>query len=156
VIRGDRSLEELRADHLRHLAEQADRERRWHLRRRHFIARMALAGGILLMVSARMAAFGGSMAWPAYLLLFAAGAALGWIIARFGFGILRGMLLYGMASFAAWLLCLACGWWGMAASGGMAMMGPLLLMFCAWLGWGIIGAVLGLVSVQFEDDTVEI
>ena len=148
--------EELRLAHAARLADQAQREERWRQRRRRFVRGLALAGAVLLLVSARLAAFGGTMDWPAWLLLLAAGAAMGWCIAGLGLGILRGMLLYGGGAFLAWLACFMCDWWQLAGANGMLNAGPLILMIMAWLAWIVIGGVLGMLSEQFDSDHVHI
>ena len=83
---------------------------------------------------------------------------LGWIIARYSLGMLRSMFIYISGSWPIWLLCYVSGWWGSAENTGPLVMaaGPLLFMICGWLGWIIIGAVLGYLSVTHDDDTIQI
>ncbi len=132
------TLEELKARQAERLADQAEREERWRQRHRYFVHKATWSGGILLLASARCAAIGGGgLSWLAWLLLPAIGAVLAWLIARSGWGILIGSLVYGLGAIAGWWLCQLLGWWGMVGSGmGMTMGSIALSMFGAGSsGW---------------------
>ncbi len=134
------------------------RTQRWQEKRNRFIRNLSIASAIILPISARIMAFGGSMSWISYILFFLVGGFLGWIIARYSLGMLRSMFIYISGSWPIWLLCYVSGWWGSAENTGPLVMaaGPLLFMICGWLGWIIIGAVLGYLSVTHDDDTIQI
>jgi uncharacterized membrane protein YeaQ/YmgE (transglycosylase-associated protein family) len=150
------TLEELKARQADRLADQAEREARWHQRQRHFITKATWSGGLLLLATARFAAIGGGgLSWPAWILLPATGALLAWLIARSGWGILRGLLVYGLGSFATWWLCQLLGWWGLAGD-RFSVMGSVALTMMAWLSWLVIGGFIGMFSSQFDDDNRQI
>ncbi len=141
--------EELQLAHVARLADQREREQRWRHRHRRFLRNLTLAGAMLLAITARIAAFGGSIAWPGYLVFLLVGGGIAWLIVQLGWGILRGMLLYGCGAFLAWLGCFSIGWWQWADGGGV---GPLLMMMMGWLAWIVIGGVLGMLTDQFDSD----
>lgn len=146
------TLEELKAKQAERLADQAQREERWRARHRYFVHQATWSGGILLLATARVAAIGGDgLSWLAWILLPAAGAALAWLIARSGWGVLLGTLVYGLGGIACWWLCRLLGWW-MIAERGVYTMGPLVLTMMAWLSWLVIGGFIGLFSSQFDED----
>jgi hypothetical protein len=152
------SLEEtLEKNNLR-TQELDQRTQRWQEKRNRFIRNLSLSSAIILPISARIMAFGGSMSWIAYVLFFLTGGLLGWLIARYSLGMLRSMFVYISGSWPIWLLCYVGGWWGSAETTGSIMMGagPLLFMICGWLGWIIIGAVLGYLSATHDDDSIQI
>jgi hypothetical protein len=149
--------EELAKAHQARLVELELRAQRYRERRSRFVRRMTIAGALLLPISARMAAFGGAISWLGILLLGLVGAWLGWIIARYALGILRGMLLFGFGSFAAWLPCYLLGWWkGVQGGDFISGAGMVTMMVVGWLAWAMIGAVMGMISGQFDNDNVQI
>jgi hypothetical protein len=149
------TLEELKARQAERLADQAQREALWRQRHRYFVHQAAWSGGILLVATARFAAIGVGLSWLAWILLPATGAALAWLIARSGWGVIIGTLVYGLGSIACWWLCQLLGWWGMAG-GGMLAMGSIVLNMMAWLSWLVIGGFIGMFSSQFDDDNRQI
>jgi uncharacterized membrane protein YeaQ/YmgE (transglycosylase-associated protein family) len=150
------TLEETYKNNEKRLLDIAEREVRWREKRKKFIRNMAIASAIILPVSAQMMAFRGNMSWIAYVLLALVGALLGWVIAKYSIGILRSMFIYLGGAWPTWLLCGLFGWWKSAPIGGMAAVGPLLLMVCGWLGWIVVGAILGMISDMNDDDTIHI
>ncbi len=143
--------EVLRFRHETRLADLAQRAEKWQTRRRHFQRKMIIAGGVLLVVTARFAALSGGMSWQGYGAFLVSGGLFAWLIVQMGLGILRGLLLYGLGSFAVWFLCAACGWW---TSDGNA--GALILMMMGWLAWIVIGGVLGMINEQFDGDNLQV
>jgi hypothetical protein len=143
--------DELSVFHAERLSDLKQRARRWHQQRWRFQRNLALAGGLLLLFTARMWAFGGTMSWSGYVVFLATGSLLGWCIACWSLGILRGMMLYGSGAFAVWWCCAALGWW--SAGGGF---GGVILMVIGWLSWIVIGGALGMISEQFDDDHLQV
>ncbi len=152
------SLQEVLEKNNHRTHELDQRTQRWQEKRNRFIRNLSLSSAIILPISARIMAFGGSMSWIAYLLFFLTGGFLGWIIARYSIGMLRSMFIYIGGSWPIWLLCYFCGWWGAAEITGNLIMGagPFLFTICGWLGWIIIGAVLGYLSDTHDNDTIQI
>jgi hypothetical protein len=150
------SLEEVLENNIKRTQELDQRAQRWQEKRQRFIRKLSLSSAIILPISARIMAFGGSMSWIAYILFFLMGALLGWLIARFSIGMVRSMFVYIGGSWPIWLLCYVSGWWGSAPNSGPLMMaaGPLLFMICGWLGWIIIGALLGFISDTYDNDNI--
>ena len=111
------TLDELQEQHAERQRLMAEREAAWVRRHEDFVQRTTIIGGILLVLSARLAALGGHMGRLAYLLLPGAGARAAWIIASRGWGILLGMAIYGGIAGLAWLVCSSLGWGGACRPG---------------------------------------
>ncbi len=138
------------------LHDIAERTALWQKKRNFFVIKMALASAIILPVSARMMAYGGNMSWLAYILFFCMGGLLGWLIATYAIGMLRSMFLYLAGAFPIWLICYVFGWWASAVGPHLTNYGPLILMVIGWLGWIILGSILGLISDTNDSDTIQI
>lgn len=142
----------------RQLDDLGARAAGWHARERRFARRMAASGAAVLLAALWLFSFGGHCGWQACLLAPLAGGALAWVIARCAFGVLVGMVVFGLGAFAAWLLCFWCGWWAASdgGPGGIGAMAGVIMMVAMWMSWVVAGAVLGMLSRQFDDDHVQV
>lgn len=98
------------------------------------------------------------MAWVMWALSLVSGASLAGVVAWYGMGMVRGMLVYGLGCFCVWMLAAYVGWWRLIDAGPTwyAALGPVMVMIMSWLGLLIAGGIIGWLSDSFDNDTQQV
>lgn len=129
--------------------DQRRREERYRQRRRLMTYRLARAGGSAALCAALVMRFAHSLSWISVALLVATGAAAGLAIGRLRWGILRGMLLYGLGVSLVQVLS------GMILNSNHPLaVGPAIMFLTALIWHVVIGALLGFINDQFDNDHI--
>jgi uncharacterized membrane protein YdbT with pleckstrin-like domain len=148
--------EELRERQAQRLGELAERAERQRLRRRRFILCAAMTGGALFIAACWAGSFGGHLGGLMVLLAGITGSLFAGVIAAAGLGTFQGMLVYGLGCNGVWMLGLVCGWWRLIQTADIAAgFGPVLVFVSCFMGLVVAGALFGVVSDSFDDDTLQ-
>ncbi len=109
--------------------------------------RLALAGAAAALAAALMVRLGQGLSWGGVVVLGGAGATAGWAVGRLQWGILRGMLLYGLGLGLMQVLSSQMLIVTHPCSAGSA------ILFLTALVWHVVvGAALGFVNDCFDND----
>lgn len=153
-----KTVEQVIEDWRQDREDLAQREAHWHERRRSFNRRVLIISAIVYALTFRAQAFGGTFAAFLWLPTLAVGALSAWPIARWRLGPLLAPAVF-MAGAMGWeLIALAIGALNGAPvqSGNFIMPGGPLVMVSTWAFWALYGTVLGLITAQEDDDTIQV